>query len=190
MKRRAFTLVEIIIAFGLLALITTTLFTTFRRQALLKAELTRAERSVLQRKYFSERFSQIFSSLALQEPFYLDEEQALHFVFDNGIDPERAFCHHVHGKIFLKKKRLLLEISSLDRKESREELLFEKVNEVAYRFISFPPKNDEMGQEIVPTSWPKEESAPPRLMRLSLKFKDDEVNYAFSLNPSKISYVR
>ena len=151
MKRRAFTLIEVIIAFALLALVSTTLFTSYKRQILLKVELAKAETAVLQRKFLQERLSQIFTSA---ENPTLDEEENLQFTFDNGIDPEKAFCHNVHAKLFCKNKKFFLEITSLDGKAKREEELFPHAENVSYRLA-------------------------PHIVHLQIKTEDEEIPYAF-----------
>lgn len=154
MKRRAFTLIEVIIAFALLALVSTTLFTSYKRQILLKVELVKAENAVLQRKLLQERLSQIFTSVTATENILLDEDKNLQFTFDNGIDPEKAFCHDVRAKLFCKNKKFFLEITSLDGKAKREEELFPRAENVSYRLA-------------------------PHIVHLQIKNEDEEIPYAF-----------
>ncbi len=178
MRRRAFTLIEVIIAFALLGMISTALFTTFRRQTLLKVELTKAETALLQRKYFQERLSQIFS----QSKSLFTEEGSLHLIFDNGIDPQTIFCHAVKSKIFLEKGELILEMVPFEGKEKRREVLFQDVEAISYRFVSFPPKKDLSGNLIVPTSWTTKEAEMPRIVRISLMINGEEIDFAFFLD--------
>ncbi len=154
MKRRAFTLIEVIIAFALLALVSTTLFTSYKRQVLLKVELAKAETAVLQRKLLQERLSQIFTSIIPTENLALDDDENLQFTFDNGIDPEKAFCHNVRAKLFCKNEKYLLELTSLDGKARREEELFSHAESVSYRLA-------------------------PHIVHLHIKNGDEETPYAF-----------
>lgn len=178
MRKRAFTLIEVIVAFALLAMISTALFTTFRRQTLLKVELTKAETALLQRKYFQERLSQILS----QSKSLFTEEGSLHLIFDNGIDPQTTFCHAVKSKIFLENDELLLEMTPFEGEEKRQEVLFQNVEAISYRFVSFPPKKDLTGNIIVPTSWTSKEVEMPRIVRISLMVDGEDIDFAFFLD--------
>ncbi|GAB5412379.1 MAG: hypothetical protein ChlgKO_14930 [Chlamydiales bacterium] len=151
MKRHSFTLIEVIIAFALLALVSTTLFTSYKKQILLKAELVKAETAVLQRKFLQERLSQILTSA---EKPTLDDDENLQFTFDNGIDPEKTFCHHVRAKLFCKNEKYLLELTSLDGKTKREEELFPHAESVSYRLA-------------------------PNIVHLRIKTGNEEIPYAF-----------
>lgn len=198
-QKRPLTLIEVSVSLFLLAILLSFLFTFLSQTVKTKVKMGAAKEYVLDRQRLSLRLNQVFSGI--QAGFHTEDErgnQALYFIFDNGIDPEPNFSGPVKGKLFLEKEHLTLQIEPV-RKSKREvfrkELLLGPIKGFSLTFLSnmeekFPdPKAKKIGTAYQwRTFWPKEKSGAPSLIRLVItenisqkRKKRDTTSFAFFL---------
>lgn len=142
-KRRPITLIEVLLSFGLIAIIVGSLLMYLRRVIFLQAKLQIVEREILSRAHIQQQLHYLFSHLEYgkdAEFFTMlgQDGPELHFSFDNKIDVDRSFSGRVNGIIRRRNEQLVVEIRPLvtDR-VVRECVIAAKVDSVAWRFISF-----------------------------------------------------
>jgi type II secretory pathway component PulJ len=142
-KKRFFSLIEVIIALFLSAIIITSLFSFFKNVMKIESDVENAKKTAFQNENLHIRLNQIFFDIKNSD-FYLDENNELYFIFDNGIDKIAKYSNEVFAKLALKDNNLTLFISDkyLDEnnKDFREEVLFKNVKKLEYKFLA---KKDE-----------------------------------------------
>lgn len=171
-KRRHITLIEVLLSFGLIAIIVGSLLMYLRRIIFLQAKLQMVEREVLSRAHIQQQLHYLFSRLEYgkdAEFFTVVGENGpeLHFSFDNKIDIDRSFSGKVQGIIRSRDEQLVVEIRPLITDEVvRECVIAEKVDSVAWRFISF----DETSNHKTSTElWPRGNNSYPDIFSLILE---------------------
>ena len=143
MKRYAFTLMELMIALSLTAIVLGVIFSSLYQNSVLNLKHEKGAAMVMQKAHIQERLDQIFANIPGDEKssLYTDENGALHFSFDHGIDPERAFCNIIPGKLELVQGELFLIL--MGDKETRTERLCSDVKALNYEFLSHDSRNVE-----------------------------------------------
>lgn len=171
-KRRHITLIEVLLSFGLIAIIVGSLLMYLRRIIFLQAKLQMVEREVLSRAHIQQQLHYLFSRLEYgkdAEFFTVVGENGpeLHFSFDNKIDIDRSFSGKVQGIIRSRDEQLVVEIRPLITDEVvRECVIAEKVSSVAWRFISFDEtSNHKTSSEL----WPRGNNSYPDIFSLILE---------------------
>ena len=141
MKKRFFSLVEIVISLSLIAIILFFLFNHFVFITKYENKIQSIKKQSFKQAYLHSKLAYIFNQLSIENPiFYLEKEKnnnlySLNFFFDNGIDISPNFSHFLFGKIYVnKKKELILETLSDDKKNKREEILFNNITDLTYQF--------------------------------------------------------
>ncbi len=126
-KRRSLTLLEVMIAFSLTAILLSFLFSQFQKMSFASMETQRVQEIFFSRHLLQTRLAQVFAAVVTddKEPSFYFDERKLYFHFDHGVDPEPALCNEVGACLFVNSdKNLVLDISSLDgaNHENREAL--------------------------------------------------------------------
>lgn len=130
-RRQCLTLIEVCIAFGILSICLTLLFTNFRTASKLLAKSEKAKIAMMQTEWMMQRLNLIFEHIDPQS--IKKEEGKLCFTFENGLDPEMIFSGKRHGELILDETgRFLLKIQGKKEEAVREELLTESVDEVQW----------------------------------------------------------
>lgn len=131
MKRRFFSLLEVLVAFGLAAMIAGLLLTYYRYQAQVAAKIRLSHEELSTRATLYMRLTQIFSTVTSE---ISELKSGLKFELDNGIDKDPLFSHSVKGKLFVRRGELIFEMRR-DGKNVREEILAKNVSSYSHELI-------------------------------------------------------
>jgi hypothetical protein len=163
MKRRPLTLIEVIVASGIAALVLLTLFSPFKTSVMLTRKVEVAKHSVIERHLIYQRLLQTFGTVKgdsmSTESVEGSEKRALLFTFENRVDPSLAFSGTTKGKIFVddggnlllriyspcgqglvRDEVLMTHVDELEWDLSSKEVIVMKVGDISYPF--FLPKPD------------------------------------------------
>lgn len=166
MRKRSLTLLEVIIALVLAAILLSTLFTFYRNLFVTRSQIQTSKNISLQRVLTQERLTQIFGKLLSE----VEEEKGvifytaghnkalsliLYFAYDNGIDPDPQYCGTVKALLYLslEKKLTLLTLPA------REEILLEDVDSLFFAFFDIKEKSWQ-------NSWVSEAGKLPAMIKL------------------------
>ena len=164
-RRSPLTLIEVSIAFGLIALIVFILFSSFKNSVYLSREVEQIKPKVIERQLIYQRLIQVFS---FSDPNSIEQDKEsneISFTYENGVDPSLTYSGRVKARIFLdRNKNLILETFPLsETSPTRKEILFKeieelewdlsmkdiitmKVDQISYAF--FLPKTEERGYPL------------------------------------------
>jgi|GEM_PF-2155042 len=163
--KRSFTLLEVLVAFGLMALITGLIFGTVRRNSLLNRQTAQLHKMALERKNFQERLA----TFIRKSDEITTKDNRLNFSYFSELDPDPNFCAGITGEIFLEKGHLYLTLQSeIDPEKVRKEVIFKDVQRVTYRFA------DLTEEEAISSEWPAEKESLPSLIFIDIFQKDQE----------------
>lgn len=172
-KRRALTLLEVMIAFSLTAILLSFLFSQFQKMSFASIETQKVQEIFFSRHLLQTRLAQVFAAVVTddKEPSFYFDEKKLHFHFDQGVDPVPALCNEVTAFLYVNSdKNLVLDIFSLDGQTTRTEKLYENISSHLWEFVD---KKDPEWALI----WPKEKKDAPPIVRLTL----NALTFAFFL---------
>lgn len=197
-KRRAaaFSLIELIIAFTLIAVVFssfTALFWHFSRYEIIMEEKTRdfgilqmrasQLKSILSKAIFGNDTKFCFYST--EEESHLEKGLSLVFTYHAGIDPDPDFANVNIGKLFLDDGGNLILASWPDPKvikkdppPMRKEILFTDVSAFSMRFFCCKEPPARIGQSSTPErgvwldKWEKEFRMQPQIVEISITFTD------------------
>ena len=155
MKKRSFTLIEVLCSFVLTAILAGILFSYFRHVIVLKKTLVEKRGVIEQESVMQQRLTRLFLNLKGELTL---EDEVLSFEFDAGVDPDPNYSHVVKGSIEQKGGDLIMTTEPLSGSGEREETLLEDIEYVAFvmediveidvdgrRFAFFMPASDEEG---------------------------------------------
>lgn len=171
------TLTEVLVAFGLMAIIFTYLFSTFKTLSLLSLHSSQGKEIVFMKKELQERLSTLLIQ-AQADSFSLEQEEedgpySLSFTYDNQVDHDPNFCHFVRASIFLDADHsVVLETQSLKNNnpelpiKSRREVLLPGIIHMDFSLKKLHPLADN-----------------PELIEITLEdgHSDSPMQYAFFL---------
>lgn len=204
--KRSVTLLEVLIALSLTAIVLGAIFTSYRNITTthLKAEKAKAE--VLNNKNVYQRLNYIFSRFSFEKketkeknnpkvspPFYTTSLSdslglVLNIEYDNGIDPESSFCNQVRSELYLNRQKELCLATYSKKGIKRMEVLKENVQGLNFQFFN-PSSKDSYS-----TSWSIEKEGLPAIVEMTLVLNKDlpPIEFAFfvSNNPPEIIYKR
>lgn len=122
--KRTLSLLEVMISVALASILLTMLFSSFRELMQTNAKLSKMHQEKHWEYVLNIRLNQIFEGIhsdALFTTEHYRDTQALHFMFNNGLDADPKFCQDLDGFLFLdKEKELCLVIQSKDGSERKE----------------------------------------------------------------------
>lgn len=98
MKKRSISLVELLIALGLLSLLLSTLFFWYRTLTTHHAELNRVKGPVSEERYAFQRLQKILPKA--EKPFFQSDNNSLVFMFDRGVTPEPFLSGKVLARLY------------------------------------------------------------------------------------------
>ena len=136
LKKRAFSLVEVLIALPLLALLSSILLNTYFQISVWSKKEQAIYKEHLQERYMRVRLSHILSHLVRdgknKKPFY--KEGIFYFKYDNGINKNPIASSTVSSTLFLREKSLYLEVFDKDKNLIRQEKLLDNIDEIEWQF--------------------------------------------------------
>lgn len=118
-KRRCMTLLEVLIALSLTAILLSLLMVFYRDQDLINQKLDQLEREAFQMMYIENRLSMIIPKIIAPNDtkkdfyFFVSNESnstlkpnipSLYFTYDNGNELKKVFSNHVLGRLYLDKE--------------------------------------------------------------------------------------
>lgn len=157
MRKKNFSLLEVMIGLVLATLLLTTLFSTFRELMQTGAKLSKARQEKHWEYVLNMRLTQVFEAIGADalfttEPYRDIAPQALHFIFNNGIDLDPKFCEKIDGFLFLNKDQQLCLVLQAKDGTSRKEVLV--MNGKDYELKFFDPQSKKWIREWIQTSPP------------------------------------
>lgn len=98
MKKRSITLVEVLIALGLLSLLLSSLFFWYRNLSSCHSKLNHIKSPLQEERYVLQRLQKILPKAEL--PFFQSDQGSLVFVFDRGVAPNPALSGKVLARLY------------------------------------------------------------------------------------------
>jgi len=130
MRRRPLSLLEVMIAIFIAGILFAVLFRSQMDTATSARTVEQVKQAVYQREKFYLRLLPLFSHL---EKCALDEKRLV-LTYDNGADPDPAFCGRVHSLLYMDKNCLLLATWGKEDK-LRTEVLWEGAKGLSFDFF-------------------------------------------------------
>lgn len=198
LKKRSLTLLEVMIALSLTAILLSVIFTSYRQTTISQAKLEKAKIEVLTNKTIEQRLTYIFSHLTSEKqhnnnktegessPLYTlslptSKGVALILEYDNGIDPDPSFSHHIKSELYLSHKEELCLTTYSHTGLARREVLKEDISELKFSFF------DPSAHQTHTSYWDfNQEDLPPIItLNLGIKNKKEPLEFAFFIPDSK-----
>lgn len=175
-KKLPLSLLEITIAMSLVALLFSALFYGYQVMARKRINMQQKKQHLLLKNMMFTRLSQIFAKISAQNesdekngewifvtiPSPAAHGLALVFTYDNGIDPDPAFCGNVRAMLYLSKQNALCLVTWSSAKDPRKEVLLEQCAELRFEFFDVEQK------KWIP-NWEKDDITLPSMVRLFVK---------------------
>ena len=146
-KKRALTLLEVIISLSLTAILLAILMGSATRLFSTRTRIETAKQEVLAKTLIQERLSSLFFSLTKQhstENDFLNKEtegplksldgKSLTVWLEHQIDLTPAFCGSRKGEIFLDNEKLIFQLTGKNG-EMRKEVLLDQVEFISFQFF-------------------------------------------------------
>ncbi|MBS0607178.1 MAG: type II secretion system protein [Parachlamydiales bacterium] len=170
-KRFSLTLLEVMIALSLAAILISALMTTYYQASKKRIAAQELKKSSLSVELMRQRLVHLFAKTSAAEmpSFYTGvHPQAigtcLIFTFNNGVDRSQEFCGDAMGMFYLNANRELCLASWGANGGARNEVLLENTEGLCLNF--FDPKKKEWRSD-----WKKEDPFPP-FFKISWSFSD------------------
>jgi hypothetical protein len=181
MKKKSFTLLECVIAFGLTALLLSVLFGFYRQNSFSTIQLQNAKQKVLARVHTQERLSCLFRNATLSKgedgSYFYSRGSALHFTFNNGFDPSAEFCDQLEAVLFLDKQENLSLLLTGKDKTQRQEILLENAKELKLHFF------DPLALDWI-HKWEENQEGVPPMLKISISQNKIPYEFGFILTAS------
>lgn len=154
LRRKAFmTLLEVLIALGLISILLLVVFSIYRYIDISQLELSNIRSENFNLRYVQSRLARVFSQVVptnvAHQYFYVSESnqaeiqsKSLIFTYDNGSDITAIFSNEVIGRLFLDKEKNLCLATWHHSGEikGKKEILLNNVTNLAFAFYA-PPLN-------------------------------------------------
>lgn len=209
MKKRSVSIIEVLIALGLLSLLLSTLFFWYRSFSKQKVEFTILKAPLMEERYTHQRLQSIFGAAAL--PLFTASAHTLVFYFDRGPSPEPKLAGEILGSLYYDASERCLCLGIWPKPTSENSLttpsetfvLLEGVEGCTFSFYH-PPDHfkkpvdpEEIGKpkpkEGWQNSWEASYKMLPALMKIEIDrlpgkgFEKHKIRYLFDL-PVTIVY--
>jgi len=137
MKKRHFTLIEILISLSLAAIILTVIFHFFSNLTTIEKNMTKAKEEILEKNYLQIKLNTIFSNLQYSKKTFFIKDNSLFCQFDNKIDPSALFCNVINAKLLIdSNNNLILETFPLKKEKSkRKEILKKNIKSLRFTVL-------------------------------------------------------
>ncbi|NGX48705.1 MAG: hypothetical protein K940chlam5_00295 [Candidatus Anoxychlamydiales bacterium] len=199
-KKKNFTLLEIIISLFLITIIITFLFGFFSKIMKLEKNIEEKKSKILAINHAQIRLTQVFSNVyqsdfITKSPFYTKNSQnskglVVYITYDNKIDSDPNFSLIVKAKLFVNdNNELRLETFSRDENQkSRVETLLKGVKRIEYEFLSNSDsklkkyKSKKSSKNICWFNfWPKKIELLPSAIKIKIIKNEYSLDFAFFL---------
>lgn len=187
MKKRSFSLLEILIALSLAAILFAVLFSKIREHISLRLKLKSAQQECLERQSFHIRLTEVLDKLApstkngkIKAPLSSSDRQ-IHFHIDVPLDVSPSRLGDQDCTLWLDIQEELVYLSTTDASgKKKDEVLSRKVKGWSYRFFS--AKNKAWSKE-----WPEDSLEAPTFVSIQCKKDSGDIEFLFPLHsPMKI----
>lgn len=179
---KALTLLEVMIATVLSAVIMGALFMYFKQSALLNIKIQVAKQETLRRKNIHEHLMKIVSSIAPSEevalPIYTKDLEGISgsvcvFSFDNGVDFDPRFNGVLQAALYLNSNHELVLSFYNQEDQERHLILYENLG-------YFRPSFFDMEKKKWFEHWPLSKTGVPGIVQFSIaEKKGDEIDFSF-----------
>ena len=198
-RRSYVTLIELIIAAALTALVLTTLLFFYSQVGTIGRDLDKAKEENFKHRYAEARLSTVFPNIVSEKNnerdfvffSFIDEgagkggSQNLIFTFDNDISLDKGFSNHVIGRLFVDSKgRLILAYWPSPKRwiegktpDMKQEVLLTDVEDVSFDFFVPPDRkkeSDAVPQESPPKVRDNKKPRPKPLVNENAEAKEKE----------------
>ena len=177
-KRRALTLLEIMIAMVLLGVLLTGLFNAFRQAVKKNITTKELKQRILPLELFQQRIKVIFSHLYGESKLWLQPHpdsagMALMVAHEQEADPEFDMCGPIQSMLYLTSAKELCLVNWSTQGRGRVETLMNKVEGFSCRLFD--------GEEWV-DAWPKNRKERPVMVEIKLKREKQDTPFVFFLS--------
>ena len=195
MKKKAFLLLEILIALSLASILLFFLFSFFTQSVKMESKIQKTSTQIFQKQKFHNLIQDYHISIAnapelpsfYTKKFGKEKCDSLVFLLDHGIDPNPEFCGIILTKIFLDHESNLsicfwplLE----DKKISttwRMQTLLKNVQNVKFSFIGDSLGQSDKKEFSWEPSWPKNGQNLPLFMKMEIEQNGKTFSHVFLL---------
>src|SRR6185503_5489429 len=200
-KKHAFTLIEMMVALSLFAVIISTFFYwIYRHHSQQKGYETLKER-LFEERYFEERVASLFSKATLVPKekeeilqFHSDGKSLL-FTFDNGAYTHPLLSNRVRCSLEKKGEKLLCTLRPLENKGEQPELMYTLLDKITALSFSFYQPSDPRDLKVRPDEvhsnkpsvgkhemWEERYKRLPAYVQITLQREGEEREFFFDLN--------
>ena len=172
MKRYCLTLLEIMIALSLAAIVLSLLFSSLYQSVKLKSQGEVGSAVVLNRAEIQSRLNKVFAHLS--ELKRMDQKEGLTFQFNNLVDPQVELSDLIQGSLYLQEGKLILALINRDVKRSE---LLGKASSLTSECLYL---NEEKIKRC--ESWDGQSPGTPLCLKLTI----DKVPFVFWINHEKV----
>lgn len=213
-KKRSFSLIEILISVTLLALLTSSLFYSYRKINFEKKEASHLLKPLLEERYADIKLFRFLSKAQFeQETLFYTQDNHLFFIFDHGAHKEPLLSGSVLGHLYWEKKTETIYLEVRPHPQSGKETPFltyeilPHVQDLSFNFY-YPPTDPKkivdpktVGDTIPQIGWQEEWKKGyhvlPTFIKVLVKrplfFKNRfplEFTYTVEENNREINYLR
>jgi prepilin-type N-terminal cleavage/methylation domain-containing protein len=193
MKKRNFTLIEVMISLALLALLLGFLFTYFRQTLMTKNKAGVLKEKVMRIELFQVRLGALFDRFSNESDCFVTNQphgdavgSALLLYCDHGIDPNPSFSGLIHSMLFKTRDHTVCLCSWSKQHKAKVDVLLKGVKELSFEFFN--------GKQWR-TTWPKDkkDEAFPKMIKISVLMQGEEEqrqDFIFSLSSKAESYLK
>lgn len=228
-KKRLFTLIEVLIALGLTSIIMSTLTYFYFQIQAINTKTEKSLKNLYELSYLENRLTEVLpkaiSENSPKKDFYFFTSEAsseyikpgstsLVFMYDNGIDINKALSNNTLGRLFVDNKRRLILATWPSPKRWKEgstpfmikEILADNIDSISFSFFVAPsldrsrvsPQNDSSKKKKLfaaepPLSWVNEWKNEyyelPAMMKMNIQRPNENIEFIFPLpNSTKTIY--
>lgn len=178
-KKRALTLLEIVMAMALLSFMLTALFNCFYQAAKKNIAAKDSKQKILYLELFQQKIKNLFSRLDGENPLWLDKHPdasglALCSIYNQKVDADPDMRGILQGMLFLNKNKELCLASWGENRKGRIEVLLDNVS--SFQCQLFDPK-----KAVWKGSWSKKEEKKPTMAKIDLNWRGKEIPFVFFL---------
>lgn len=200
-KKSSFTLIEMMVAFALFAIILSTFFYWTYRHTTQQKSFEKIKWPLLEERYFEERVSDLLSKTTLspreknEELQFYSDGKSLLFTFDNGAYTHPLLSNNIRCSLEKKGDKLVCTLRPLSNKGEAPEISYLLLDKIDSLSFSFYQPNDPTFLAIRPddvnpnkpkvgmhSRWEESYKILPAYVRISFQREQQEKSFLFDLN--------
>lgn len=178
--KKSLTLIEVMIALSLTAIVVAVLLNIYRNQQYSSAKLHAVKQKVIARQCIQQRFTEIFNRLDRENedetPACLTDNGMVILRYDNGIDHDSSFSGVAGAEFYVNKQQELCLMTKGKDHKTRTEILMTGVKSLNTEFFS-------PSEKIWVTNWGEEREELPAMVKFSI-MEEDLLPFTFFLPDS------